>query len=329
LPERPCLHSWDLRSFTVLPEATYLGSPQNPGVNLLKLHGSVHWTYSGADQFFGESLRDGTLRRWSAALNDYTPFALEEGRVPLLVPPTLNKNRYFDNEKVRHMWRRAWFALANARRVFCIGYGMPAGDLLMQSLLHDSARVRRSEVAFYVINRSSTAPEHYRQALPARFLVDGKYSRVAPDVTEEFVCALLAGELDAQDKPHIAAIASLLRERIGERCPTGSIERNDVKGTTFAVGKMDEYGIVLPDPERSGKRYVVWEVWIDLLRRVRVGEFNKYLMPDDGHPTLVPFAGDPIVFSLLRRIAAITESISDNRIQFSVDAELASQLPSS
>jgi hypothetical protein len=103
LPGRPRIESWDLRLFGVLPAATYLGTPQNPGFHLLKLHGSVHWTYSGADHFFGESLRDGTLNRWSAALDDNIPFALDEGRVPLLVPPTLNKNRYLDNEKVRHM----------------------------------------------------------------------------------------------------------------------------------------------------------------------------------------------------------------------------------
>ena len=318
VPNHPRFNSWDFRSFTVLPEASYLGSPEDPGVTLLKLHGSVHWTYSGTDRYFGESLRDGTVKRWSAALNDYTPFAMEEGRVPLIVPPTFNKNRYFENEKIRHLWRRAWLAFAGARRIFCIGYGMPGGDLLMQSLLSDAARIREFEAPFYVIDRSADAAERYRRAIPAPFIVRDTFVSDTDDATERFVRALLAGELEPQDKYQPASAVTTMRCRIQKRCTSRSTERNVVTEVPFRIERIDEYGIVLSDTEIAGTRYVVWEVLTELLQRIRSREFDRYLMPDDGYPNRIPFSGDAILFSLMRLAELVRERVENNQLQFLV-----------
>jgi hypothetical protein len=46
-------------------------------------------------------------------------------------------------------------------------------------------------------------------------------------------------------------------------------------------------------------------------------------MPDDVYPTQVPFSGDSILFSLLRRIGVVTDRVVGNQLQFSVAPELA------
>jgi hypothetical protein len=55
--------------------------------------------------------------------------------VPLIVPPTLNKSLYFNNETVRSQWILARRALADAARIFIIGYSLPRGDLMVNFML--------------------------------------------------------------------------------------------------------------------------------------------------------------------------------------------------
>ena len=60
----------------------------------------------------GQSITDRDLPRWSSPADYERMFTVDDGRVPLIVPPTLNKTSYFDNELVRSMWQRARVALS-------------------------------------------------------------------------------------------------------------------------------------------------------------------------------------------------------------------------
>jgi hypothetical protein len=105
---------------------------------LIKLHGSLNLYYSGASSFFGQPIYDaGLVEGWPS---DYRK-TLEEaerhvkGLVPLVVPPTLSKAQYFENEMVRTLWVEARRALQTARRIFLLGYSLPNGDSQMRALL--------------------------------------------------------------------------------------------------------------------------------------------------------------------------------------------------
>jgi|SRR5579884_3428358 len=327
IPGRADFRSWDFRSFTIPPEFNSIGAPEDPGIKLLKLHGSVHWTYSGTEHFFGELVRDGSLRRWSAAAGDFRPFALEEGRVAFIVPPTFNKNRYFENEKVRHQWRRAWAAMANARRIFCIGYGMPPGDLLMQSLLHDADRLRDTEAQFYIVDRSDQVAKRYAEAGFVQFRPRTDYVTDSEHVTESFVNRLVQGQLDRSDSYTPDDVADLVRGSIQAHCARGSPETNRVDGTQFTILRIDEYGVLLPEHAKGGvasqsTRYVVWEVFVDLLREVQGP--RAYVDRDSSSYDVIPFWGDELLFSLLCKAKLITPEVDGLRWLLSVDARVLS-----
>lgn len=99
-------------------------------------------------------------------------------------------------------------------------------------------------------------------------------------------------------------------------------EQNVVTETSFQVGRIDEYGIVLSSSDGQGTRYVVWEVLGQLAEQIRKGDFNKYSMPDADHPTRVQFSGDAMLFSLLRRVGLVEDVLENNRITFSVSSEV-------
>jgi hypothetical protein len=54
---------------------------------------------------------------------------------PMLVPPTLAKTEYFDNELIRANWRRAYEGLSRATTIVAMGYSFPAGDVQTAALV--------------------------------------------------------------------------------------------------------------------------------------------------------------------------------------------------
>ena len=205
-----------LRAFGFPAKQGAIGSAQMKTLHLLKLHGSLHWAYSGSDHYFGEAIQDSQISRWSMAAGNYRAFSPEDGRVPLIVPPTLNKGRYFENEKIRSVWTLASLGLRYAQRVFCVGYSLPEGDLLMHFLLHDS-RPRLDKVPFYLVNLDGNSPEHYRKALPPWYKLDATFAS-ASDITvvESFARALVSGSLVSSSTEIVAGPSATVRNLVRE-----------------------------------------------------------------------------------------------------------------
>ena len=110
------------------------GATQVRTLKLLKLHGSLNWLYSGRSSFYGETIYDDSvIRSWAPAPSEEYGDAAD--KVPLIVPPTVGKSGFFENESVRAQWRSAFVALRGASQVFCLGYSLPQGDLLLKNLL--------------------------------------------------------------------------------------------------------------------------------------------------------------------------------------------------
>src|ERR1035437_6658548 len=82
---------------------------------LLKLHGSLNWCFSGAASYFGESIYDlGVIPGWHGGETAASYTEAAPDKQPLIVPPTLAKSTYFENETPRPTWRLAPQALTRA-----------------------------------------------------------------------------------------------------------------------------------------------------------------------------------------------------------------------
>ena len=129
---------------------------------LLKLHGSRTWLYSGRESYFGEAIYDATsFQAWGSEDAHERPWLLED-KVPLVVPPTSGKTGFFNNETVRLQWRLAYEALQEADRIFIVGYSLPPTDLLTRFLLQAGSRSGATIVA---VNRDFSIVDRLRQVL--------------------------------------------------------------------------------------------------------------------------------------------------------------------
>ncbi|WP_328674947.1 hypothetical protein [Streptomyces sp. NBC_00343] len=129
-------------------------------LKLLKLHGSLNWVYSGRTDYYGETIYDDAFIMAWAARGDEVHRASE--KVSLIVPPTVGKSGFFQNETVRDQWRIAHTSLRRAGRVYCLGYSLPAGDLLLSNLL--AASIDADAVVFPIDIRAETQ-QRYSDAL--------------------------------------------------------------------------------------------------------------------------------------------------------------------
>jgi hypothetical protein len=145
---------------------------------LHKLHGSINWYYSGADSYYGESPYDVQLPVvWSA--EELDDDVLEErvpGRIPLIVPPTVAKSGYFENETVRAIWKSARKQLSSATDIYLLGYSLPNSDLMMRGLLAETCVDKN----LWPVNRDENIGAHLRQILPRCSIRDDYVRKVEP-----------------------------------------------------------------------------------------------------------------------------------------------------
>jgi hypothetical protein len=163
---------------------------------LYKLHGSINWFYSGQSEFFGENLyfvpcigginalfvNDGTKleKLHRAALYD---------KVPLIIPPTLDKSVFFQHESLRSLWYQAGQAISNATRIFCIGYSLPLSDLTMAQFLKTCAPPKA--IPFEIVNPDPSRKEHFSSLLGKdTYQYTQKYS--GQNAVRDFVLQALA-----------------------------------------------------------------------------------------------------------------------------------------
>jgi len=117
---------------------------RQPTFTLCKLHGSLSWWRSGP---VWQSPVDVELWKDTFASTDPASWDDVENRVmvgePMLVPPTLAKSDYFDNDLIRANWRRARQGLIRAATIVIMGYSLPAGDTQTAALLGTASRAQQ------------------------------------------------------------------------------------------------------------------------------------------------------------------------------------------
>lgn len=108
-----------------------------------KLHGSVNWLWSATNSsepvYCTMGMEHESLRK---DLSEY------------IIPPVLDKTKFYDHNIIKSIWADAYTTLKNADRVFIIGFSFPATDLSVKFLFNSAFSDRSCEPKIYVINTS-------------------------------------------------------------------------------------------------------------------------------------------------------------------------------
>ncbi len=137
---------------------------------LLKLHGSVNWHYSGREIFYGETIFISDVPEFGPATDEAARDAmtaklrdLAADKETLLIPPISEKTTYFNSETVRALWKDAAAALRDAAACHFIGYSLPISDLGMRFFL---AGIRPdADFPVHVVDIDMNVLERYRTYL--------------------------------------------------------------------------------------------------------------------------------------------------------------------
>ena len=148
--------------FPIEPHESTFGTNW-PTAEILKLHGSINWSYSGAKEFFGEAIQYTPPMSWSADCLT----ARFEDKIPLIAPPIADKSAHFAHESLHHLWRLARRRLREAQRVYCIGFGFPDTDLAIRFLLADAQKPGSTE--FFLIDVDDRVIEKVKAILPDHY----------------------------------------------------------------------------------------------------------------------------------------------------------------
>jgi hypothetical protein len=193
----------------------------------LKLHGSTNWFYSGRNEYFGEPLRYRHPNGWSSD-DLLAPHPELAGRLPLIVPPVTDKLGYFQNEAIQHLWAQASGALKNCRRVFLVGYSLPATDLTMRFLFN--SRAQEKPIVFVPVNSSDKICSQIKRLFPRRNRIENFY--VGKEAVKQLTTALRYDEM-AQVQACVARTGSagtverLMRSKLPVGCWLRVAGRNE------------------------------------------------------------------------------------------------------
>ena len=157
-------------------DATVLGASEVQTFTLYKLHGSTNWYYSGAAESTGEVIYYTDFGPWG---EDYSGEQRQRDavsdKVPLIVPPTTEKVRFFQHESLKRVWTRAVMSISEAKTIFVIGYSLPMTDLAVRLFLHEGSRGNGEKKDLYIVNPDCRIAERYRELLGEAYKIKDEY----------------------------------------------------------------------------------------------------------------------------------------------------------
>jgi hypothetical protein len=112
-------------------------------MQLLKLHGSLGWYYSGPGSPPSDPVYDSRLSgTWGSgiSLGNEKHAYLTADKQPLIVPPAAVKSPYYGNAILRSLWNQAADALAQADTVVIFGFSFPPTDQIVGALFATCVR---------------------------------------------------------------------------------------------------------------------------------------------------------------------------------------------
>jgi len=177
-------------------DALVFGNNAVETFSLFKLHGSINWYYSGAPDSTGEIIYytnveewgtdNGKENEWREAVND---------KVPLIVPPTTEKVRFFQHETLKRIWTRAVMAIGNAERLFVCGYSLPVTDFAVRLFLHEGGAHPTTRKDLYVVNCDTNVVDRYEELLGMAYKIRDDY--IGNNAIQKLVEAHITGAGDS------------------------------------------------------------------------------------------------------------------------------------
>lgn len=149
---------------------------ENQGIPVLKLHGSLNWGECAEcnkiipvtiDQYFDKFY----LIDKNEKINFFLNLPLEKFNhcnkpllhIPFIVPPTWNKNTYYD--KISPIWIRAALEMSNAENIFVIGYSFPETDKFFHYLYALGTVGKNFLKRFWVYNPDENVESKFRKII--------------------------------------------------------------------------------------------------------------------------------------------------------------------
>jgi hypothetical protein len=167
-------------------------------MRLLKLHGSLDWWWVPGDlsgaTLVREEVRSVFGRR--VPIDDEQRRRAIPGREPFIIPPLATKSRYYRNPLTRQLWRDAFEALAEARRITILGYSLPQVDIVMSGML--GTVLRTEGVTVEVVDPEPDAICKRIEALGGPTEASGRLSVVHGDCCVEVYVQQLRDRASAQ-----------------------------------------------------------------------------------------------------------------------------------
>ena len=153
------------------------------GFQLLKLHGSIDWYYSGAEASPDDTVfhnRFQTTWNGTDLLETRQYRNLIADKVPFLVPPTAVKTTAYRNATLRAQWAEAAVALSSAEDLVLMGFSLPPTDSVVLDMIEMHFDRGRD---VFVVDCSPDLPSKIDKLLPDR-RVHGCYAGVADPIQQ-------------------------------------------------------------------------------------------------------------------------------------------------
>ena len=150
-------------------------------MEILKLHGSINWYYSGEQGNGGEQLYLSSFRG-----DEEIEINLKD-LFPLIIPPVLDKVSYYKHNTLKTMWNEAKNSLLVAEKVYVIGYSIPETDLTVKFMLQ---KYIPKDCSVFIVNYVETDKKNEEIDRMKRFFGDNivtKYILENKEVIAEFV----------------------------------------------------------------------------------------------------------------------------------------------
>ncbi|MBX5494452.1 MAG: hypothetical protein IRZ15_03870 [Bryobacteraceae bacterium] len=234
-----------------------------PTAELLKLHGSVNWFYSGAAEFFGEPIEYVPPKPWASS-TDF--LARRNDKLPLIAPPLADKSAHFSHESLRYLWRTARNRLQQAERVYCIGFGFPYTDVPVNFLLTESRGPHQKD--FFLIDVDERVGERVKALLPKHFnlrldFFGSNWTAKLPD----FLWSIRPPERGTDSNPEATdKLRCWCRHRLREG---GDLQCVRSQPGVYLISEVSEYGVTIIDRQIRVPYHLTWKALRKVIDQVR------------------------------------------------------------
>jgi hypothetical protein len=135
---------------------------------ILKLHGSVNWMWAGispSDPIYCSGKND-SIQEIDNSILDLQPF---------IVPPTLDKSSFYNNNILKSIWHLAYRHLTTGltKEICIIGFSLPDSDMSIKYFFKEvMSENTDKELTIYVINTDTTdeLKKRYKNVFPEKNL---------------------------------------------------------------------------------------------------------------------------------------------------------------